>query len=91
MILLRMLRDLTGSAKSKMAARKSEVTISQLVDKLATKFTWLPLVSRVQHSNGTNDYTVGFNRKYKIQDGGQQTKSNDISACRQDSVLYYNI
>ena len=33
--------DLTGSAKSKIAATKPKVTISQLVDKLATKF--LPL------------------------------------------------
>ena len=38
MRLLRMLRDLTGSAKSKMAAIKPEVMISQLVDELATKF-----------------------------------------------------
>ena len=33
-----MLCDLTGSAKFKMAATKPEVTISQLPDKLATKF-----------------------------------------------------
>ena len=36
--LVRMLRDLTGSAKSKMAATKPEVTTYELVDKLATKF-----------------------------------------------------
>ena len=38
MRLLRMLQNLTGSAKIKMAATIPEVTISQLVDKLATKF-----------------------------------------------------
>ena len=43
MRLLRMLRDLTGSAKSKMVATKPEVTTSQLVDKLAKKFQRLHL------------------------------------------------
>ena len=38
MRLLRMLHDLNGKAKSKMGATKPEVTISQFVDKLATKF-----------------------------------------------------
>ena len=36
--LLRMLSDSTGSAKSTVVATKLEVTISQLADKLATKF-----------------------------------------------------
>jgi len=64
-----MLRDLTGSAKSKMAATKPEVTISQFVDKLATKFQWLHLSFRVQHSNETSDNTVQVNQKCEIQDG----------------------
>jgi len=41
-----------------MAATKPEVTISQLVDQLATKVQRLTYVSRVQHSNGAKDNTV---------------------------------
>ena len=87
MRLLRTLRDLTGGAKSKMATTTPEVTISQLVDKLATKFQRLIYASRVQHSNGINDNTVGLNKKYEVQDGSHKTESNNVSARRKDSVL----
>ena len=62
-----------------MAAKEPEVTISQLVDELETNSNGYTHVSRLQHSHGTNDNTVGFNRKYKIQDGGHKTGSN---CCR---------
>ena len=42
-------------------------------------------VSGVQHSNGTNNNTVWFNRKCEIQDGGHEIGNNDVSACRQVS------
>ena len=58
-----------------MVAKKSEVTISQLVDKFETNSNGYTHVLRIQHSHGTNDNTVGLNRKYKIQDGGHKTGS----------------
>ena len=57
-----------------MAAKKPEVTISQLVDKLETNSNGYTHVSRIQHSHGTNDNTVGLNRKCELQDGGHKLK-----------------
>src|SRR5664279_4145453 len=68
-----------------MAAAKSEVPISQLIDKIATKFQRLPLHFRIQQLNETNGNTAGCNRKLEIQDGGRQNGSTYISAYRQDS------
>ena len=58
------------------AKKKSEVKISQLVDKLETNSNGYTHVSRIQHSHGINDNTVGLNQKCEIQDGGHKTGSN---------------
>ena len=57
----------------------------QVNSEIPTAVHLVTCISRVQHSNGTNDSTVGFNRKCEIQDGGHKTGSNDIAARRQDS------
>src|SRR5664279_1662214 len=68
-----------------MAAAKPEVLISLLVDKIETKFQRLLLpIFEVPQLRGTNEDTVGCNRKLEIQDGGRQTGSTYISAGRQD-------
>jgi hypothetical protein len=50
--LLLKLPDVTGSRTSKMAAVKAEAPITQLLDKLATPFQWLPHAFEVQELNG---------------------------------------
>ena len=70
MALLRILPDVTGSRLFNMAAFKSEVLISQLVDKIAAPFQRLTAIFGVQEFNGSIQNTVRCNRKSEIQDGG---------------------
>src|SRR5664279_4142772 len=56
--LMRILWDATGRWNSKIAAAKPEVPISLLVDKIETKFQWLPPIFEVQQPSGTNGDTV---------------------------------
>jgi hypothetical protein len=75
-----MLCDQIASRKSKMAASKPEVLISQLVDELVTKFQRLsPFVSEVQQLNASSLIAVRSNRKSEVEDGGLQTGSTYIS------------
>ena len=76
--LWRILSDVTGSRKFKMAAAKPEVLISQLLNQIATPFQKLPHICGVQQLNGTMANTARCNRKQKIQDGGRQTGSTYI-------------
>ena len=63
----------TGSQKFKMAAVKTEMLISQLLDKIATKFQRLPHIVGVQQLSGSIADNARCNRKSVIQDGGLQT------------------
>src|SRR5664279_5912564 len=63
-----------------MAAAKPEVVISQLPDKIETKFQRLNRYFWVQELSGTIALTVRHNRKSVFQDGGRQTGSTYISA-----------
>ena len=58
-----------------MAAAKSEIIISQLLDYIATPFQRLTLIFRVQQLNGTIANTARRNRKSDYKDGGHQTGS----------------
>ena len=83
MKLPKMLYDLTGSDKFKMAASKTGKPLFQLVDRIKTKFQRLNHVFEVQQSNGTISI-VRPNRKYEIPNLVVQTGSTYTSACRQD-------
>ena len=50
-VLLRILPDVTGSGKSKMAVVKQEMFIYPLLDNIATKFQRLPQFSRSSNTN----------------------------------------
>ena len=67
-----------------MAAYKPEVLISQLVDEIEESFQWLPLIFRVEQLNSTIVYYTRHKGSPEIQDGGLQTGSTYISACRRD-------
>ena len=75
MALFRILSDVTGSRKSKMAAIKLEILISRLLDKIATPFQRLTPIFGVQQLSATITNTVLCNRKSIFQDGGRQTGS----------------
>ena len=53
-----LLRDLTGSMKTKMASFKPEVPASQLVKDIVTKFQWLYRVFGVGQHGETSGNTV---------------------------------
>jgi hypothetical protein len=67
-----------------MAAAKPEVSISQLLHKIETKFQRLTPIFGVHQFTETHRNTVTCNRKLEIQDGGCQTGSIYISASTQD-------
>ena len=73
-----------GVQKFKMAAYKPEVLISQLVDEIETPFQELPLIFRVEQLNSTIVQHTRHKGSPEIQDGGLQTGSTYISACRRD-------
>src|SRR5208282_3202661 len=77
------LSDVTGSRKSKMAAIKQEVPISQLLYKIATPFQRLTPICGV-HQLSSIANTAGRNRKSEFKYGGRQTTSTYISASRLD-------
>ena len=54
---------------------KPDVRVSQLLDKIATKFQRLPHIFMVQQLNDTIDDTARCNRMSVIKDGGHQTGS----------------
>ena len=96
MVLLRILPDVTGSGKSKMAAVKQEIFISPLLDKIATKFQRLPQVFAVQEHKYINTNIDRCMKMSQIQDGGRKTGSvcmsfqkhytyTHISTSRRDS------
>ena len=84
MRLLRMLRDLTGSAKVKMAATKPKVTISQLVKKLATKFHWLRLCIKIPALKLDLGQYCRIEPEVRKSRWWPQTGSNDILTCRRE-------
>src|SRR5208282_2050249 len=79
-----LLSNVTGSRKSKIAAIKQEVPISQLLDKIATPFQRLTPIFGVHQLSGTITNTARFNRKSEFKDGGRQIGSTYISASRLD-------
>src|SRR5208282_6608213 len=85
MALFRILSDVSGSRKSKMAANKLVIRISRFLDKTATPFQRQTPIFGVQQLNGAIENTVRCNRKSVFKDGGRQTGSTYISATRQDS------
>ena len=76
--------DIRGVQKFKMAAYKPEVLISQLVDEIEESFQWLPPIFRVEQLNSTIVHYTQHKGSLEIQDGGLQTGSTYISACRRD-------
>ena len=74
--------DKTGSGNFKMAASKPEVHIAQPLDIIGTRFQKLCLYFEVQPSHRTIKNIARPNWKWVIQDGGLQTGSIHISACR---------
>ena len=74
MVLLRILPDVTGSGKSKMAAVKQEIFISPLLDKIATKFQRLPQVFAVQEHKYINTNIDRCMKMTQIQDGGRKNR-----------------
>src|SRR5208282_3787289 len=85
MALFRILSDVTGSRKSKMAANKLVIRISRLLDNIATPFQLQTPIFGVQQLNGAIANTVRCNRKSVFKDVGRQAGSTYISASRQDS------
>ena len=75
MVLLRILPDKTGSGNFRMVAAIPQVHITQVLDKIATKFQRLPHIFVVRQLNRTNANTARCNRKSDIQDGGRLTGS----------------
>ena len=69
----------SGSHKSKMAAHKPEILISQPVHNVAAKFQRLYSCFQVQEFNGAFLFIVLCKRKSKIQDGGSQIQAILIS------------
>jgi hypothetical protein len=63
MKLLSILSDVSRSPKSKMAACKPEVLLSQVLDKIKTRFQRLTHIFGVQHLNGTTPNTVRCEQK----------------------------
>ena len=71
MVLLLILPDETGSGNFKMAAAKSQGHITQVLDKIATKFQRLSHTFVVRQLNRTNADTARCKRKSAIHDGGR--------------------
>jgi len=69
MALRRMLSDVSGSRKSKMAIVKPEIHVSQLVDKIESKFQRQVPLQLI----GTKEDIVRHKRKSHVQDGSRLT------------------
>ena len=67
-----------------MAAYKPEALISQLVDEIEKPFQGLLPIFRVEQLNSTIVHFTRHKGSPEIQDGGLQTGSTYISACRRD-------
>ena len=70
---LRILPDVTGSRKFKMAAAKPEVLIFRLPDDVETRFQRLDPVVEAQEVIGAITDIFLCNRKSEIEDGGRET------------------
>ena len=75
MVILRILLDETGSGNFKMAAAEPHVPITQVLDKVATKFQRVTHIFVVRQLNGTKPDIAQCKRKTLIQNGDRQTGS----------------
>src|SRR5208282_2374944 len=75
MVLLRIHPDQTGSGNFKMVAAEPQVPITQVLDKVATKFQRVTHIFVVRQCKRTKPDTVRCYCMSVIQDGGHQTGS----------------
>ena len=73
MVLSSIILDIRGVQKFKMAAYKTEVLISQLVDEIETPFQGLPFIFGVEQLNNTIVHYTRHKGSPEIQDAGLQT------------------